>query len=75
MPNHIHLIIELGEYNYNNGIANGDDDNVVATTNAQSTMVVQPRLQTNHLRNKTIQETTSENDHSQNIGQIANENI
>jgi len=22
MPNHIHLIIELGEYNYNNGIAN-----------------------------------------------------
>jgi len=27
MPNHIHLIIELGEYNYNNGIANVDDDN------------------------------------------------
>ncbi|MBN1184230.1 MAG: hypothetical protein JXB49_18215, partial [Bacteroidales bacterium] len=29
MPNHIHLIIELGEYNYNNGIANVDDDNVI----------------------------------------------
>ncbi len=27
MPNHIHLIIELGEYNYNNDIANGDDYN------------------------------------------------
>ena len=28
MPNHIHLIIELGEYNYNNGIAddNGNDN-------------------------------------------------
>jgi putative transposase len=33
MPNHIHLIIELGEYNYNNGIANGDDDNVVDNGN------------------------------------------
>ncbi|MBN1768874.1 MAG: hypothetical protein JXR50_11025 [Prolixibacteraceae bacterium] len=29
MPNHIHIIIELGEYNYNNGIANVDDDNVI----------------------------------------------
>ena len=29
MPNHIHLIIELGEYNYHNGIANVDDDNVI----------------------------------------------
>jgi len=27
MPNHIHLIIELGEYNYKNGIANVDDHN------------------------------------------------
>jgi REP element-mobilizing transposase RayT len=27
MPNHIHLIIELGEYNYNNRIANADDHN------------------------------------------------
>ena len=29
MPNHIHLIIELGEYNYNNGIANVDDGNMI----------------------------------------------
>ncbi|MBN2648655.1 MAG: hypothetical protein JXR50_02830, partial [Prolixibacteraceae bacterium] len=34
MPNHIHLIIELGEYNYNNGIANVDDDNVIENGNA-----------------------------------------
>ncbi|MCF8357345.1 MAG: hypothetical protein K9H26_01215 [Prolixibacteraceae bacterium] len=27
MPNHIHLIIELGKYNFNNGIANTDDQN------------------------------------------------
>ncbi|HOO86043.1 MAG TPA: hypothetical protein PLS94_15835 [Prolixibacteraceae bacterium] len=33
MPNHIHLIIELGEYNYNNGIANVDDDNADGSGN------------------------------------------
>ncbi len=33
MPNHIHLIIELGEYNYHNGIANVDDDNVIDNGN------------------------------------------
>ena len=34
MSNHIHLIIQLGEYNYNNGIANVDDGNVIENGNA-----------------------------------------